>query len=76
MILIGRRVLRRLILLCTVCRCLTPGFIDNPVYTALCRHSDKNRSAIIKRYLNFVQTRGLISFVNDNHVNNNLNEIL
>ena len=35
------------------------------------RHSDKNN-----RYLDFVQTRGLISLVNDNHVENNLKEIL
>ena len=32
--------------------------------------------AINNRYLDFVQTRGLISLVNDNHVNNNLKEIL
>ena len=31
--------------------------------------------AISNRYLDFVQMRGLISMVNDNHVDNSLNEI-
>ena len=52
------------------------GFTDNPLYTALWRHSDKNSAAIKKRYLDFVQTRGLISLVNDNHVDNSVKEIL
>ena len=43
---------------------------------ALWRHRDKKSAAINKRYLDFVQTRGLISLVNDNHVDNNLKEIL
>ena len=38
--------------------------------------SDKNRTAINSRYQNFLQTRSLISLVNDNHVDNNLKEIL
>ena len=33
-------------------------------------------AAINNHYLDFVQTRGLISLVNDNHVDNNLKEIL
>ena len=39
------------------------------------RHSDKNSAAINNRYLDFVQTCGLISLVNDNQVDN-LTEIL
>ena len=74
--LIRCRVLRRLIWVCTVCQCPSSGFSDNPLYTALWRHSDKNSAAINNCYLDFVQTRGLISLVNDNHVDNNLTEIL
>ena len=44
--------------------------------TALWRHSDKNSAAINNRFLDFIQTRGLIPLVNDNHVDNNLKEIL
>ena len=40
------------------------------------RHSDKNSAAINNRDLDFVQTRGLISVVNDSHVDNSLKEIL
>ena len=37
---------------------------------------DKNSAAINNRYLDFVQTRGLFSLVNDIHVDTNLKEIL
>ena len=55
-----------------------PGFTGNPLYTAIWHHSDKNNAAtrINNHYLDFVQTRGLISLVNDYHVDNNLKEIL
>ena len=36
----------------------------------------KNSAAIINRYLDFVQKRGLISLVNDYHVDNSLKESL
>ena len=68
-------ILRRLIWVCTICQCLSSGFTDNPLYAALCRHSDKNSAATNNRYLDFVQTRGLISLDSDNHVDNNLKEI-
>ena len=68
--------MRRPIWVCTVCQCPSPGFTDNPLYTSVWRHSDKNSAAINSRYLDFVQTRGLISLVNDNHVANNRKEIL
>ena len=45
-------------------------------YTALLRHSDKNCAAMNKRYLDFVQTCGLILLVNYNHGDNTLKEIL
>ena len=64
--LIRHRVLRRLIWICTVCQCASPGFTDSPLYTSLWRHSEKNNAAINNRYLDFVQTRGFISLVNDN----------
>ena len=53
---------------------LSPGCTDNPLYTALWRHSDKNSTAINKRYLDFVQTRGLMPLVRDDHVDNSLKE--
>ena len=77
--LIRRRVLWRLIWVCTVCqcpKCPSSGFTDNPLSTALWRHSDKNNAAINNHYLDFVKTRGLISLVNDNHEDNYLKEIL
>ena len=43
---------------------------------ALWRHSDKNSAALSNHSLDFVQTRDLTSLVNDNHVANNLKEIL
>ena len=52
------------------------SFFDNPFCTALCHHSDKNSAAINNRYLHFVQKRDLLSLVNDDHVDNNLKEIL
>ena len=58
--LIRRRVLRRLILACSVCQCPSPGFADYPLYKALWRHSDENSAAINNRYLDVVQTRALI----------------
>ena len=42
---------------------------------ALWRHSD-NSVATNNYYMDFVQMRGLISLVNDNHMDNNLKEIL
>ena len=39
----------------------------------LWHHSDKNSSVINNRYLDFVQKCGLISLVNDNHMDSNLN---
>ena len=39
------------------------------------RH-DKNSAAVNESYLDFVQTRGLISLVNGNHVDNSLKKIL
>ena len=44
-----------------VCKCPSLCFTDNP-------HSDKIIAAINNLNLAWVQTRGLISFVNDNHV--------
>ena len=74
--LIRHRVPQCLIWVCTVCQCTSPGFTDNPLYTALWRHSDKNSAAINIRYLHFIQTRGLISLVNADHGDNSLKEIL
>ena len=74
--LIRRRVLRRLIWVCTVGQCSNPSFTDNLLYTALWRHSDRNSATINDRYLNFVLTRGLISLVRDNHIDNYLKESL
>ena len=45
-------------------------------YTALWHHSDKNKVAVNNNYLDFVQTYGLISLVNDNHMDINLKKIL
>ena len=70
-ILFRCRVLRCLIWVCNVCQCPSPGFTDSPPYTALWRRSDKNSAALNYRYLDFVQARGLISLVNDNHVDSN-----
>ena len=42
------------------------------VNNAPLRHSDKNSAATNNHFLDFVQTRGLISLVNDNHLDNNL----
>ena len=44
---------------------------DRPLYTGLWRHSDKNSN----RYLDFVQTRDLISLVKDYQLDNSLKEI-
>ena len=41
----------RLIWVCNVCQCPSPGFTDNPLYTALWHHSEKNSLAINNRYL-------------------------
>ena len=68
--------MRRLIWVYDVCQRPSTDFTDNAIYAALWRHSDKNSAAINNRYLNYVQMRGLISLVNDNHVDNNLKEIL
>ena len=64
----GKIVLRRLTWLCYICPCPSPSFIDNPLYTTLWHHSDKNSAAMNNCYLDFPQTRGLISLVNDTHV--------
>ena len=53
------------------CQSSGSSFTDSP----LTRHSE-NSAAINNRYLSFVQMRGLILLVNDNHVDNNLKEIL
>ena len=74
--LIRRRVLRRLIWACTICQYHCPGFTDNLLYKAFLHHNDKNGATINNRYLDFVQTRGLISLVNDYHVDKDLKEIL
>ena len=42
----------------------------------LWRHSETISAVFNNHYLDFVQTRGLISLVNENHVDNNLKEIL
>ena len=70
------RVLRRLIWVCTVCQCPSPGFTDNLLYIALWRQSDKNSPAVNNRYLDFVQTRDWILLVYDNHVDKNLKDFL
>ena len=44
--------------------------------TILLCHSDKNCAAINNYYLDFLQMPGLNSLVNDNHIANNLKEIL
>ena len=51
--LIRRRSLWRLIWVCTVCKCPSPGLTDNPLNAALWRHSDKNSATINNRYLEF-----------------------
>ena len=51
-------------------KCLSPGFTDNPMSTALLRHSNKNSAAINNRY------RALITLAIDNHVDIYLKEIL
>ena len=80
-----------------VYQCPSPGFTDNPFYTAICRHSDKNTcsaplnvryidfaainvccldfAAINDFYLDLVETRGLISLVNDKHMDNKLEDL-
>ena len=54
-------------------------FVNVPVQilklTLFTRHSDVT-AAINNRYLDFVQTPGSISLVNDNHVDNNIKEML
>ena len=65
-----------LIWFCIVCQCPSPDFADNPLYKALWGHRDKNSMAIGNHYLDFLQMCSLISLVNDNHVDNNLKEIL
>ena len=71
-ILIRRSVMRRLIWVCKVCQRPStkpsPGFTNDPLYTALERHSDKNRVAINNGYLDLL--------VNENRVDSNLKEIL
>ena len=51
-------------------QCPSPGFTDNPLLTVLWCHSDKNRVAINKRYLDFHPMCGLITLANDNHMDN------
>ena len=69
--LIRHRVPRCLIWVCTVCQWPSPCFTDNSDVTAT-----RNSAAINFRYLDFVRTRGMISLVSANHVDNNLKEIL
>ena len=59
-------------LVCTICQCSSPDFTDNTLYTELWRNGVKNSAVINNCYLVFVQTRVLISFVDGNHVDNNL----
>ena len=68
-------ILRYLIWVCTVCQFPSPCFTDNPLYTTLLHHSDKNSVAMHNHYLDFIQTGNLISLVNDYHVDNNFKEI-
>ena len=74
--LIRCRVLRRLIRFYTVCQYPSPCFREKNLHTAFRCLSDKNSAVIHNRYLDFVQTRGLILLVNDNHVDNDLQEFL
>ena len=74
--LIRRRVLRRLIWVCIVYQCPSSGFTVYPLYSAQWHHSDKNSAAINNCYLDFVQPRGWISLVDDNHVDKYVKEIL
>ena len=79
--LIRRRILRRLMWVCSVANVQVQIFQIILFYTTLWRHSDKNSSdknsgAINNRYLDFIQTRGLISLVYDNHVDNTFRKIL
>ena len=55
-----------LIIRCVLCPSPNPGCTDN---------HDKNSAAINNRYLDFVQTRCLLSLINDNHEDNNLKEM-
>ena len=65
----------RLMWVCTICQCPSPDFTDNPLYTALWRHVDKNSPALNNRFADFVRTRVLILLVSI-HVENNLKENL
>ena len=76
-----KQTVRCLIWFYTICqcpKCPSQDCIDNPLSKARWRHSDTNSAAINNRYLDFVQTRVLISLVkvNDNQVDNNPKEIL
>ena len=53
-----------------------PGFIDNPLSTALRCHSGKTSAAVNNRSLDFVHPRAWIPLVNVNHVDSYLKEIL
>ena len=72
--LIRRRALLWVYTDCQYPKCPSPSFTDNPLTTALWRHSDKNRAAIFNRYLDFVLRA--VWWVNDNHVDNYLKETL
>ena len=70
--------MRRLIWFCTVRQCLSilaAYFPDNHLHRAFWRHTDWKSATINTRYLDFIQTRGLSSLVNDDHVDNNLKEM-
>ena len=69
-ILIKCRVLRRLIRFCTIAN--VPVQV---LQIAPCHRSDKHNAAINNRYLDFIQTSGLILLVNDTHLDNNFKEI-
>ena len=60
-----------LVWVCIVFQCPSPGFTDNSDVTVT-----KIIMAINDGYLNIIQMRGLILSVSDNHMNNNLKEIL
>ena len=73
--LIRGLVLWCLVFVCTVCHCSKcPN--RQPSIKAPKRHSDKNSATINCRYLDFVQASDLISFVNNNHIDYDLKEIL
>ena len=74
--MIRRRALRRLIRVCTVCQCPSPGFADNPFLL----HSDFTAIRLARLWMTvtWISYKRAVWFYlfNDNHVNNNLKAIL